>query len=96
MTYLIDGLAVFKLDLSQLTSSGEAAGATFNLLIYARNLKGESEKTLLENIAFNDAARRTGNVNLLVYSVPLILLNALAKPKFAGFESSDQMQLVYG
>ncbi|CAH0594175.1 unnamed protein product [Chrysodeixis includens] len=54
-----DGLAVFKLDLSQLTSAGEAAGATFNLLIYARNLKGESDKTLLENIAFNDAARRT-------------------------------------
>lgn len=50
----------FKLDLSQLSSAGEMEGATFNLLIYARNLKGESEKTLLENIAFNDAARRTG------------------------------------
>ncbi|XP_072929973.1 neural cell adhesion molecule 1-like [Epargyreus clarus] len=53
-----DGLATFKLDLSQL-SAGNVEGATFNLLIYARNLKGESEKTLLENIAFNDAARRT-------------------------------------
>lgn len=58
----LDGLAIFKLDLSQLTTMGEAAGATFNLLIYARNLKGESEKTLLENIAFNDAAKRTGKV----------------------------------
>ena len=64
INHLLDGLAVFKLDLSQLTSAGEAAGATFNLLIYARNLKGESEKTLLENIAFNDAARRTGNMNI--------------------------------
>ncbi|CAG9136310.1 unnamed protein product [Plutella xylostella] len=56
-----DGLATFKLDLSQL-SSGQLENevdATFNLLIYARNLKGESERTLLENIAFNDAARRT-------------------------------------
>ncbi|XP_045776193.1 hemicentin-1-like [Maniola jurtina] len=53
-----DGLATFKLDLAQL-SAGSVEGATFNLLIYARNLKGESEKTLLENIAFNDAARRT-------------------------------------
>lgn len=56
---LIDGLAVFKLDLNQL-SAGGVEGATFNLLIYAKNLKGESERTLLENIAFNDAARRTG------------------------------------
>ncbi|XP_073950535.1 kin of IRRE-like protein 2 isoform X2 [Choristoneura fumiferana] len=54
-----DGLVTFRLDLSQLSSAGEMEGATFNLLIYARNLKGESEKTLLENIAFNDAARRT-------------------------------------
>ncbi|XP_063627872.1 neural cell adhesion molecule 1-like isoform X1 [Cydia splendana] len=54
-----DGLVTFKLDLSQLSSGGEMEGATFNLLIFARNLKGESEKTLLENIAFNDAARRT-------------------------------------
>lgn len=54
-----DGLAIFKLDMSQLTTVGEVAGTTFNLLIYARNLKGESEKTLLENIAFNDAAKRT-------------------------------------
>ncbi|XP_028038629.1 neural cell adhesion molecule 1-like [Bombyx mandarina] len=54
-----DGLAMFKLDLSQLTSTGEGDSATFNLLIYAKNLKGDSEKTLLENIAFNDAARRT-------------------------------------
>ncbi|XP_026315160.1 neural cell adhesion molecule 1-like [Hyposmocoma kahamanoa] len=54
-----DGLVVFKLDLSQLSSIGDSEGATFNLLIYAKNLKGESEKTLLENIAFNDAARRT-------------------------------------
>ncbi|CAK1552237.1 unnamed protein product [Leptosia nina] len=53
-----DGLVTFKLDLSQL-SPNDIDGATFNLLIYARNLKGESEKTLLENIAFNDAARRT-------------------------------------
>ncbi|CAH2257059.1 jg11930 [Pararge aegeria aegeria] len=53
-----DGLATFKLDLAQL-SAGSAEGATFNLLIYAKNLKGDSEKTLLENIAFNDAARRT-------------------------------------
>ncbi|KAG6463059.1 hypothetical protein O3G_MSEX013636 [Manduca sexta] len=54
-----DGQATFKLDLSQLSTAGDGEGATFNLLIYARNLKGESEKTLLENIAFNDAARRT-------------------------------------
>ncbi|CAB3246046.1 unnamed protein product [Arctia plantaginis] len=53
-----DGLAIFKLDLSQLSAAGDS-GATFNLLIYARNLKGESEKTLLENIGFNDAAKRT-------------------------------------
>ncbi|KAJ0173701.1 hypothetical protein K1T71_010850 [Dendrolimus kikuchii] len=53
-----DGLVTFKLDLAQLSSGGDA-DATFNLLIYAKNLKGESEKTLLENIAFNDAARRT-------------------------------------
>ncbi|XP_047537000.1 synaptogenesis protein syg-2-like [Vanessa atalanta] len=53
-----DGLATFKLDLSQI-SAGDVEGATFNLLIYAKNLKGDSEKTLLENIAFNDAARRT-------------------------------------
>ncbi|KAL0819742.1 hypothetical protein ABMA28_007790, partial [Loxostege sticticalis] len=54
-----DGVATFKLDLAQLSSVGDGDGSTFNLLIYARNLKGESEKTLLENIAFNDAARRT-------------------------------------
>ncbi|XP_041969072.1 nephrin-like [Aricia agestis] len=59
-----DGLAIFKLDLSQL-STGDVERATFNLLIYARNLKGESEKTLLENIAFNDAARRTDGKNAL-------------------------------
>ncbi|XP_013192090.2 hemicentin-1 [Amyelois transitella] len=53
-----DGLAVFKLDLAQVSAAGDE-GATFNLQIYARNLKGESENTLLENIAFNDAARRT-------------------------------------
>lgn len=57
--YPTDGLAVFKLDLTQVSQSD--GDATFNLLIYAKNLKGESEKTLLENIAFNDAARRTGN-----------------------------------
>lgn len=72
-----DGLAVFKLDLSQLTSAGEAAGATFNLLIYARNLKGESEKTLLENIAFNDAARRTGIIKFTVLRVNFSLLGLL-------------------
>ncbi|XP_028164652.1 hemicentin-1-like, partial [Ostrinia furnacalis] len=54
-----DGVATFKLDLAQLSSVGDGDSTTFNLLIYARNLKGESEKTLLENIAFNDAARRT-------------------------------------
>lgn len=58
-----DGLAIFKLDLSQLSPAGDS-GATFNLLIYARNLKGESEKTLLENIAFNDAAKRTGKLHI--------------------------------
>ncbi|CAG9565372.1 unnamed protein product [Danaus chrysippus] len=58
-----DGLATFKLDLSQI-SAGETE-TTFNLLIYARNLKGDSEKTLLENIAFNDAARRTDGKNVL-------------------------------
>lgn len=60
-------MATFKLDLAQLSSVGDGDGSTFNLLIYARNLKGESEKTLLENIAFNDAARRTGEKILLVY-----------------------------
>ncbi|KAL4719470.1 hypothetical protein ACJJTC_013138 [Scirpophaga incertulas] len=65
-----DGVVTFKLDLGQLPSVNDADGSTFNLLIYARNLKGESEKTLLENIAFNDAARRTdgksaiGNITL--------------------------------
>ncbi|XP_059053190.1 hemicentin-1-like [Achroia grisella] len=54
-----DGLAVFKLDVTQLSSVVDGHGTTFNLLIYAKNLKGDSEKTLLENIAFNDAARRT-------------------------------------
>lgn len=61
--FAADGLATFKLDLSQL-STGDVEGATFNLLIYAKNLKGDSEKTLLENIAFNDAARRTGTLYL--------------------------------
>ncbi|XP_047509251.1 synaptogenesis protein syg-2-like isoform X1 [Pieris napi] len=57
-----DGLVTFKIDLTQL-SPGDAEGATVNLLIYAKNLKGDSEKTLLENIAFNDAARRTDGKN---------------------------------
>ncbi|XP_045502354.1 hemicentin-1-like [Colias croceus] len=59
-----DGLVTFKLDLGQL-SPGDVEGATFNLLIYAKNLKGDSEKTLLENIAFNDAARRTDGKNTM-------------------------------
>lgn len=67
---------VFKLDLSQLSSIGDSEGATFNLLIYAKNVKGESEKTLLENIAFNDAARRTGIYNLTVYVLQYIKLNS--------------------
>ncbi|CAG9789231.1 unnamed protein product [Diatraea saccharalis] len=54
-----DGVVTFKLDLVQMTSVNDGESGTFNLLIYAKNLKGESEKTLLENIAFNDAARRT-------------------------------------
>lgn len=61
--FATDDLVTFKLDLSQL-STGDVEGATFNLLIYAKNLKGDSEKTLLENIAFNDAARRTGTLYL--------------------------------
>lgn len=61
--FATDDLVTFKLDLSQLLT-GDVEGATFNLLIYAKNLKGDSEKTLLENIAFNDAARRTGTLYL--------------------------------
>ncbi|KAF9823861.1 hypothetical protein SFRURICE_013398, partial [Spodoptera frugiperda] len=80
-----DGLAVFKLDLAQLTSGNEAAGATFNLLIYARNLKGESEKTLLENIAFNDAARRTdGKGAMSGVSVGVAVAAALGATLAAG------------
>lgn len=71
--FLADGLASFKLDMSQLSSAGDADGATFNLLIYARNLKGESERTLLENIAFNDAARRTGNTSTFCTHISLSL-----------------------
>lgn len=74
----LDGLAVFKLDLAQLSvRDGEAV--IFNLLIYAKNLKGESEKTLLENIAFNDAARRTGKLNQSNLSIFLPLSSYLIK-----------------
>ncbi|XP_068619113.1 kin of IRRE-like protein 2 isoform X2 [Battus philenor] len=54
-----DGMVTFSLDLSQVSSASDNDGATFNLLIYAKNLKGESERTLLENIALNDAAKHT-------------------------------------
>ncbi|PZC75507.1 hypothetical protein B5X24_HaOG206048 [Helicoverpa armigera] len=80
-----DGLAIFKLDLSQLSSAGQASGATFNLLIYAKNLKGESEKTLLENIAFNDAARRTdGKGAMSSVSVGVAVAAALGATLAAG------------
>ncbi|XP_050669556.1 hemicentin-1-like [Leptidea sinapis] len=70
-----DGLVTFKLDLSQI-SGRNIEGATFNLLIYAKNLKGESEKTLLENIAFNDAARRTDGKNTMAGATLGILVAA--------------------
>ncbi|KPI92379.1 Protein turtle-like A [Papilio xuthus] len=54
-----DGLASFWLDVTHVSTGIDNDGATFNLLIYAKNLKGESERTLLENIAFNDAAKHT-------------------------------------
>jgi hypothetical protein len=56
----------------QLSAINDAEGSTFNLLIYAKNLKGESEKTLLENIAFNDAARRTGKTIYQFISTSII------------------------
>ncbi|VVC94376.1 unnamed protein product [Leptidea sinapis] len=58
----------------------DTEGATFNLLIYAKNLKGESEKTLLENIAFNDAARRTAlGLALAAGGIALVALCARRK-----------------
>ncbi|KOB70398.1 Turtle-like protein A [Operophtera brumata] len=77
-------LATTELDLAQLTSNGESESATFNLLIYSRNLKGESERTLLENIAFNDAARRTGdwsNVGAVFSAEDLALLDSAGRPQ---------------
>ncbi|KPJ18124.1 Nephrin [Papilio machaon] len=54
-----DGLASFWLDVTHVSTGTDNDGATLNLLIYAKNMKGESERTLLENIAFNDAAKHT-------------------------------------
>ncbi|KAJ2938742.1 hypothetical protein O0L34_g3355 [Tuta absoluta] len=80
-----DGLAVFNLDMSQLTSANDVEGTTFNLLIYAKNLKGESEKTLLENIAFNDAARRTdGKGTMGGITLGVMVAAALAATVAAG------------
>lgn len=53
-------MASFWLDVTHVSTGNDNDGATFNILIYAKNLKGESERTLLENIAFNDAAKHTG------------------------------------
>ncbi|CAH2045584.1 unnamed protein product, partial [Iphiclides podalirius] len=54
-----DGAATFWIDLSRISSASVSESSTFNLLIYAKNSKGESERTLLENIAFNDAEKHT-------------------------------------
>ncbi|CAG4932230.1 unnamed protein product [Parnassius apollo] len=54
-----DGIATFWLDMSQLPTEKYSDDVTLNLLIYARNIKGESERTLLENIEFQDAAKHT-------------------------------------
>ncbi|XP_049877452.1 hemicentin-1-like [Pectinophora gossypiella] len=80
-----DGLVTFRLDLTQVSSPNDVEGATFNLLIYARNLKGESEKTLLENIAFNDAARRTdGKGSMGGVTLGVMVATALAATVAAG------------
>ncbi|KAI5643157.1 immunoglobulin domain-containing protein [Phthorimaea operculella] len=80
-----DGLAVFNLDMSQLASANDVEGATFNLQIYAKNLKGESEKILLENIAFNDAAKRTdGKGTMGGITLGVMVAAALAATVAAG------------
>lgn len=39
--------------------SGGGPG-TLNIVLYSKNQKGASDAVILENIAFNDAERRTG------------------------------------
>ncbi|XP_077301047.1 B-cell receptor CD22-like [Arctopsyche grandis] len=68
-------LAVFRVELSELwplegVDSGLGGPGTLNIVLYSKNQKGSSDVVILENIAFNDAERRTDGGSALG-SVPV-------------------------
>lgn len=67
---LFADLPVFRVEFSELWPldglDGPPPGGpgTLNIVLYSKNQKGASDAVILENIAFNDAERRTGKFSI--------------------------------
>lgn len=64
---------LFKLELSDLLPVSNDIHAssppTLHIVVYAQNAKGRSELTVLEDIALNDAEKRTGTHSVIDYKM---------------------------
>uniref|UniRef100_A0A182M7W6 Ig-like domain-containing protein n=1 Tax=Anopheles culicifacies TaxID=139723 RepID=A0A182M7W6_9DIPT len=61
ITSALNDVPLFRIDLTELSPS-EAYTPTLHLIAYSVNQKGRSEPTILEDIAINEAEKRTGKL----------------------------------